>query len=419
MTAVNIPEQLACRMVLHAQKLEKQPSVIKTRNRTFEIIDTLGYIQIDTIHVVERAHHHILWTRQPGYETDMVRLLQKEDRLVFEYWTHAMSYVPISDYRYYLPRMHHFSDPQSAWGKMMVQKAGRMLGPVLERIRQEGPLGSDDFKSANGEKAGTWWDWKPAKAALELLFWRGELMVSERVGFKKKYDLTERVLPDSVETDYPDADELGRFLVRRALRAQRIATMKEILRFLQPGSNRDADFQIAGKATVEQTISDLIETHEVTEVVLEGNAEERNFILSEYLDPFDFPDLGDPPILILSPFDNLIIQRERTARIFGFDYALECYLPAQKRKYGYFVHPILYGDRFVGRIDPKADRKNQTFFVNALHFEPGFQPDDRFMDTLASKLDEMARFNGCRNVVLQKSILRKIREQVEPKLKAG
>ena len=412
-----VPARIAREMLLNAQRLDGRCDDTGGKTRTFEIIEALGYIQIDTIYVVERAHHHTLWTRQKDYSQEMLHQLQKQDRLIFEYWTHAMSYVPMCDYRFYLPRMRHFMNPSSPWSRMMLDKAEGLLEPVLDRIRQEGPLGSDDFKKIGEQKGGTWWDWKPAKIALELLFWRGELMVKERLRFKKLYDLTERVLPETIDTSMPGDEELGQFHVHRALRALALASKKDILRFLQPEASRDADLQIVGKDAINRSLQDLIEEDEVVALSVEGDEKTIYYSRKEPFQQAEKKEHSYLSVSFLSPFDNMIIQRERTNRLFRFEYTLECYVPAPKRKYGYFVHPILWGDQFVGRIDPKADRKQKRFIVNQLLFESGFQISDHFLCSLADKLVSFARFNCCEEVVLQEHVLTKTRRSLGPLLK--
>lgn len=243
-------------------------------------------------------------------------------------------------------------------------------------------------------------------------------MVSERIGFKKRYDLTERVLPDSIDTSMPDESELARFVVLRALRALGLAAEKDILRFLQPEAVRDADMQFVEKAILVRTLKELAGQENILTVRVEGDEKNRYVTTADTLEEAEQPVASEPALYILSPFDNLIIRRERTARLFGFEYTLECYVPAAKRKFGYFVHPILFGDRFAGRLDPKADRKHRVFIVNRLVFEPGFQADDRFMRLLAGKLAEMAQFNGCDAVRLNHTVRKRIRDRIGPVLTA-
>ena len=323
-----------------------------------------------------------------------------------------MSYLPISDYRYYLPRMRNFENPSSPWAKHQMEKCGNLLEPVLDRIKKEGPLSSKDFANT-GKKGGTWWDWKPAKVALELLFWQGKLMITERRNFQKVYDLTERVLPNGLNTTMPTQDELAYFFVNRALSAMGIASEREIQKFLQPDSARDSDIRAVNKETILKALNDLIEAKKVIPVEIEENQNTKYYALSKIIEESTSLKRSSQKVFLLSPFDNLIIQRDRTKRLFDFDYTLECYVPAQKRKYGYFVLPILWGDQFVGRLDTKADRKNKTFIIRYLIFEPEFSSLEKLVSLLAEKLIALALFNHCEKIVFEKIEPKKISTELK------
>lgn len=381
----------ARKIALKAQLLDSSNNLPEGREGIAQVIEKLGYIQIDTISVVEWAHHHTLWTRPPDYNPDMLYKLQAEDHRIFEYWGHAASYLPVSDYRYYLPQMKAYNDPKKKWVKQRFQKYGQVMDLVLERIRKEGPLCSKDFVSSSGEKRSTWWDWKPAKAALELLFWKGDLMITERRNFQKIYDLTERVLPESVDTTVPDENELGRFLVHRALSAYGIAVEKEIRNHINS----------ADKEVIKKAIIDLVDAGEVERFFIEEQGKSTYYSLTETIKkPLNYGEKRED-VFILSPFDNLIIQRDRTRRLFSFDYALECYVPAVKRKFGYFVLPVLWGNRFVARLDAKADRKKKALILRNLIFEPEFIDYNDFILLFAEKLWDFARFNKCDNIEIE------------------
>ncbi|MFH1943167.1 MAG: crosslink repair DNA glycosylase YcaQ family protein [bacterium] len=412
-----ITKNLARRLALNAQFLDGNSGLPQGKEGVAQAVETLGYIQIDTISVIKRSHHHTLWTRLPDYDEADLHDLQAKDRRLFEYWGHAMSYLPMSDYRYYLPKMRNFENPTSGWAKMSLEKCGHLMESVLERIRQEGLLGARDFEPPPGRKGGTWWDWKPAKIALEMLLWKGDLMISERRNFQKVYDLTERVLPPTVDTTHPDNDELGRFIVRRALSAHGIAQEKEIRSFIQPEASRDSDIQMAGREAITKSINDLIQAEEVIPLSIEEDENADYFALSKTIQRSKNSAPPSSNVFLLSPFDNLIIQRHRTKRLFGFDYALECYVPEPKRKYGYFVLPVLWGQNFVGRLDPKVDRKQKTLIIRNLVFEPHFKDFDPFLPAFAAKLDDFARFNECDRIVFEKVSPVKIKTALKSRLK--
>ena len=394
-------------MALHAQLLDGKPRLPDGKEGVARTIERLGYVQIDTISVVQRAHHHTLWTRRPDYEADMLHELQAVDRRVFEYWGHAASYLPMEDYRFYLPRMHSFKAPVTSWEKYFIEKHEHLTDSVLERIQQEGPLSSKDFKPPPGTKRGEWWDWKPAKGALEVLFWRGELMVTERRSFQRVYDLTERVLPSDVDIRSPEDGELGCFLVHRALSAYGVAQEKEIREHIRA----------AGKEVINQSIADMVDASEVIPVKIEEEDSADYYVLPKMLEQSADLQRLDSRVLFLSPFDNLVIQRERIKHLFAFDYTLECYLPAAKRKYGYFSLPILWGEQFVGRLDPKADRKKKVLIVRNLAFETEFIFQDEFLVEFLESLKNLMLFNQCESVELENVIPKKSKRMIQRLLK--
>jgi hypothetical protein len=346
-------------------------------------IRRLGYVQIDTINVVERAHHHTLWSRVKGYQPDHLDRLQKGGK-IFEYWAHAMCYLPMEDYRFYRRRMVEFPH-KSAWYRGFYKKYGRLAEEVLARIRAEGPLTAGDFEGPK-KKQGGWWDWKPAKTALEMLFYRGDLMVAERRGFQRVYDLTERVLPGAKEEPIPSNEETKRFFAWRALSAMGLATERDVGRHIT----------IAGK--LGPALSDMVERREARKIIIEGLSK-LYFMLDELGHQLDSRLGTDDRVRLLSPFDNAVILRDRAQELFGMDYAMECYTPAAKRKYGYFSLPILWRNGLVGRLDPKADREKKSLLVRSLHLERPLPAG--FFRELGNELGRYARFNGCGTVKLE------------------
>jgi len=400
----------AADLVLNSQMLNGKTKPAKGRNGSAEIIDKLGYVQIDTISVINRAHHHILWTRNHNYTEKHLHDLQTKDKLIFEYWTHAMSFVPMKDYRFFLQRMKNFEKPKSNWLKYRYDESNKYFKTVLERIKNEGMLSSSDFENDSGRKAGNWWEWKPVKTALEYLFWRGDLMVAERRGFQKYYDLRERVLPEYIDTSLPDETELNRFFILRALNSLGVATEKEIQKFMQPGKTEISDFQVTERNTMSKIINEMCEAGEIIALLIEDDNKLKNYALPETLESISKKKNGSEKVHILSPFDNLVIQRERTKRLFDFDYTIECYLPEHKRKYGYFVLPILWGNKFVGRMDCKAERKTKILIVNNFVFENGFTDYENLISRFKEQLLNFAKFNGCEKIVIKKCSSEKVKK---------
>jgi len=390
---MKISKTLARRIALNTQLLDNKTRLPRGKEGVARLIEKLGYIQIDTIAVVERAHNHTIWTRCPDYHPDMLHELQTNDRRIFEYWGHEASYLPMADYRYYLEKMRYFRNPTSEYLEKRLKKSRLLMKSVLERIRAEGPLGSRDFKDNSGKKRGTWWNWAPAKYALEFLFWTGELMVTKRRNFSRVYDLTERVLPDNLDLRHPDRDELGRFLVRRALNSYGLAGKNEIQQHI-----RTTD-----QTLIEDAIKELLDANEIISIQIDGRVNRVYFALADQIEKLARLRKSRSYVHILSPFDNHLIQRDRIKNLFDFDYSLECYLPAAKRKYGYFVLPVMFGEEFAARFDCKADRKNKSLIVKNLVMENGIDKYEQFLPEFSEKLREFAAFNGCRKIHIQKT----------------
>jgi uncharacterized protein YcaQ len=382
---------LARRIALHTQLLDDNVSLPAGKEGAAQAIERLGYVQIDTIAAIERAHHHTLWTRLPDHRHAHLHDLQAVDRRIFEYWGHALSFLPMADYRYSLPRMRAYEEPGYAgWTGYMHENFGQLLNPVLERIRAEGPLGTKDFDGRADKSVHAWMP-KPARAALMLLNLRGEILVSERRNFQCYYDLAERVIAPGTDTSMPTEEELAAFVVRRCLDAYGVAMEKEMRQFLGG----------AAPEMIAREVARLVESGEVLPISVEGLNGEPYYARRELLERAARLGEMPPRVRLLSPFDSLIIQRERMKRLFSFDYTLECYLPEAKRVHGYFVLPVLFSDRLVGRLDPKADRKTKTFIVRSLKFEPGFDGFASIIPPLAQTLAAFARFNGCERIELQ------------------
>ena len=368
------------RIALEHQGLLRNDAFGRGKAATLRALERLGYAQIDTISVVERAHHHVLWSRVSNYHSGMLERLVDERR-VFEYWFHAAAWLPMADYRFALPRMTQMHGDRS-W---FPDSDPKLLRDILTRVEAEGPLRARDFEGDGGSQQG-WWDWKPAKQALEQLFMQGELMVSRREGFQKVYDLPERVLPDWVDTRHPDVDEYAAYLIDATLRAHGFASFKSMA-YLRKGQPL--------RQAIKRQLDQRLECDELIELRLGAGL--------VYIDP-ELLETRAPRsqarARILSPFDNAIIQRERARGVFGFDYQIECYLPADKRQYGYFCLPILLRDRFVGRVDCKAHRDQGRLEVKSLHFNDAFKQDDESFDALNQALADFARFNACDRIDL-------------------
>lgn len=374
-------DELRSRILLHQGLL--LPVKAKKPVTALESLKQLSYVQLDTLSVVSRAHHHTLWNRVPSYrEADLDDLVKKKQ--AFEYWSHAASILPISEYRFSLFRKNEYAAGKSHW----FAQDKKLKKYVLDRILAEGPLQSKDFEHER-TGPGNWYEWKPAKRALEQLFMEGKLVVSERKGFQKVYDIAGRWLPADLDVSMPGRAEVARQLIRNGLRAQFCLTAAEIA-YLRKGMLSDIRKQLAlMEKEGELTTLHIKETGQ--SYFVQTNALKLNSAWSK-----------SASVLFLSPFDNLVIQRKRLLQIFDFDYQIECYLPEEKRRFGYFTLPVLYNGRFIGRFDPKADRAGKTFVLKSFYFEKGFKPNDEFTLAFVNQLKQFAHFNGCEDLSMLK-----------------
>ena len=364
----------------------------------------LGHVQIDTISVVERAHHHILWSGDGSYQPGHLPLLETAPRQAFEYWAHAAAYLPIEDYRFCLPRMKRIAETGHQW----FPTDPEIVEAVLERIKAEGPLRSCDFKSDEGPR-GPWWDWKPAKAALEYLFMSGTLLVAARPGFQKLYDLAERVLPPETDTRFPTDEELGDWFVRRAALTFGVFSEADV------GYNRKD-----GRTGLRAALTRGTESGQLVDVSIQGDEGRAHWAATDALRGLSLPRADElRPIRILSPFDNYIIDRKRASRLLGLEYTMECYVPAAKRKFGYFALPVIWKGVPAGLIDCAADRKSRTLIIKRAEFHTGAQLEgnrafglpeiskaeaagslpEGFKNELDNELGSFARFNRCDTII--------------------
>ncbi|MBE7636975.1 winged helix-turn-helix domain-containing protein [Sneathiella sp. P13V-1] len=352
------------------------------------IIKKLGFVQLDTIQVVSRAHHHILWSRNQNYREPMLDQLLGQDRSIFEHFTHDASVIPMD----YLPmwqrqfRRKKEQMDRPGWFKNPPDKSIR--NAVLERIRDEGPLSTHAFDTkVVGEKK--MWSRPPHKLALDYMWYSGELATSHRVNFTKFYDLAERVFPEDLHRTQMSDEEQIDWLCRAALDRMGFGTAGDIQRYWDALSAKEVRDWIARSNATLQTVD--IETAKKDRVVAfaPSDIEER----LEGLKP------ATSRLRILNPFDPVIRDRDRLSRLFGFEYRVEMFVPADKRIWGYYVYPILEGHRFVGRIEVKADRKKSV--LNVINFWPekGCQWPTSRRQKLTSELDRMKKLVGVDDVV--------------------
>jgi uncharacterized protein len=338
----------ARRIWLRAQRLDTPAPFGDGAQATAAAVEHLGYVQIDTINVIERSHHHILWTRIPEYRRADLRQAQSVDRSVFEYWTHALSYVPTKDIRFFIPAMRCHRREGHKW-LSSVKPAD--LRKVLRLIRRDGALTIRDIDDdVLVDKEHLWASRKPSKRALQLAFYAGVLTISERNGMLKTYELMARHFGWDKPPKGASAKEATAYLLDRALRAQGVVSLDSICHLDAPSKPR-----------IRRLIEARLRRKELVPVALEGAGKQEHWARLETLERSG----GEPSELvhILSPFDPLIIQRKRTHLFFGYEHRFEAYVPKEKRLFGYFALPVLVGDDIVAALDLKTDRRGRKLLL--------------------------------------------------------
>lgn len=345
-------------------------------------ISHIGYVQLDSISVVQRAHHHSLYSRVPNYSPDMLASML-ENKAIFEYWAHAAAFLPIADFRFSLLYKHAIKSGQTHWYKNSDRK---LMNELLTRIRIDGPLRSRDIKS-NTSKSNGWWDWKPAKKALEQLYMEGDLMVSSREGFEKVYDLTERVLPAGINVQMPSLAEFAAHILEQQLRCHGLVSIKGLTYLRRNTKLKEAIKTLVNTRSQQGLLEQLQFSNGESYFLPTGAFEQPRVRVSEQLK-------------ILSPFDNSVIQRERLKSLFQFNYQLECYVPEAKRQYGYFCLPLLFGDVFIGRMDCKVHRKTAHLEIKSLHLDTNELDITRVITAFGDAIIKFIAFQQCNSVSL-------------------
>jgi uncharacterized protein len=338
----------ARRIWLRAQRLDCSAPFGAGPQATPAAVAHLGYVQIDTINVIERSHHHILYSRIPGYRREHLRQAQTVDKTVFEYWTHALSYLPTTDTRFYVDAMKRHWQRRSVWFTSVTPAD---LRKVLHRIRTDGALTIRDIDDdVLVEKDHAWASRKPSKRALQLAFYRGLLTVSERTGMLKTYELMTRHFGWERLPKAAPESEILTYLLDRALRSQGVVSVDSV-----------CYLDAARKPAMRRLIETRMRRKELVPVALDGAGKLQHWLRPEILDTAG--EAAEETVHILSPFDPLINQRKRLHLFFGYEHRFEAYVPKEKRLFGYFALPVLIGDDIVALLDLKADRAQQKLLL--------------------------------------------------------
>ncbi|HEU4614954.1 MAG TPA: crosslink repair DNA glycosylase YcaQ family protein [Kofleriaceae bacterium] len=375
---------------------EPRPAHVDTR-RLRATVDRLGVVQIDSVNVLVRSHYLPAFSRLGGYDVALLdRQAHRAPRSLFEYWGHEASLLPVTLHP--LLRWRMARAREHAWGRMrrIARKKPQLLADILAIVAEQGPVSASEIEpemergrlrlASEGDEAKRrkgWWEWSEAKTAIEFLFWSGQVTSARRRGFERLYDLPERVLPAKILAQpTPSEPDAQRALVDRAARALGIATEADL-----------RDYYRLPLAATRTALAELVEAGTLERVTVEGWPK-PGYLHREAPPP---PRIDPDRTALLSPFDSLVWFRERTARLFGMRYRIEIYVPAPKRVHGYYVLPLLLGDRLVARVDLKADRAAGALRVQAAHAEPGVGKP-RVAKALGSELARMAAWLGLARV---------------------
>ncbi len=398
MTEYAFTKDQARTMLIAAQGFSSPPPQVG-HNEVADCIRRMGILQIDTINVVARSPYLVLWSRLGDYKPKLLEDLLEMGKL-FEYWSHEACFIPIEDFPYYRrlmlekrkhPRRFEWLDDNQAAATAM-----------LEHVRANGPAKSSDFDRTDGRK-GNWWDWKSEKHALDFLHTAGDLMILRRDRFQRIYELRERVLPDWNDSAAPPYEEVLRYLVLKTVDSLGIAS-----------EGWCADYFRILKKEATRHLKQLTADGLLLPALIEGFSEpayistENKLLADKVLQGLELSTAT-----LLSPFDPVVWHRKRALELFDFDYRIECYVPAPKRKYGYFVLPILIGSAIVGRLDAKAHRKEKIFEVKELFLEPGVKPDDSLIRQIGLAIQKCAIWHGASTVTVTKGPTVKLAKQIQ------
>ena len=378
-------------LLLAAQGLDAPPERPATKDDVLESVRKMGVLQIDSIAVVARSPYLVLWSRLGSYEPRWLDELLAEGAL-FEYWSHAACFIPIEDYGLYRRFMLDGNEKSRAWFSAHPEE----IEHVLARIREGSGVRSAEFARTDG-RAGGWWEWKPEKRALEHLFAAGELMISRRdPNFHRVYDLRERVLaralPDWEDALAPTHLEVQRALALKAVRALGVAVARWV-----------PDYFRTPKKGVSELLDELAEEGALLRATIEDEPAYVHPDNAELAEMAVSGELRPSLTTLLSPFDPVVWDRARALELFGFEYTIEVYTPAARRRYGYYSLPILHRGALVGRLDAKAHRKQGLFEVKALHLEPGVPVAEKLLAGLAGALRGCAEWHGTPEIVVRRS----------------
>jgi uncharacterized protein YcaQ len=360
---------------LHAQRLSTRNPFGNGATAVRKAVEQLGYVQIDTINVIERCHHHILFNRIPTYSCEDLAHAQSVSKSVFEYWTHALSYVPVRDFRFFVATMkRHRTEPVGWFATVEPDE----LRAIVHRVKKDGPLSIADIKDDDLQtKHHLWGSRKPSKRALQAGFYSGHLVISQRHGMLKNYDLTRRHFDWKTFPKPATQNQIDQYLLDRARRAQGIISLDSVC-YLQPKH----------KPAIAALIEKRVRAKQLVPVTVSGIEKVQHWANKETLES----SVPTPSLThILSPFDPLIIQRKRTEQFFDYAHLFEAYVPQAKRKLGYFTLPVLVGNEIVAALDLKTDRQSEKMLIQSWYWVGKGNAEDH-KSRIEAALDKFERF---------------------------
>lgn len=387
----SFPLRAAAALFLERQHLDAPRERRFTPRRLLRFVGDTAGLQLDSINVVDRAHYLTVWSRFGPYDRRALDRLAYDRRELFEYWAHAACLVPTTDFPAWRRAMLEYSTRSRAWGSWL-QKNEAMVREVEDAIRANGPLGNADFEAGPGHRAGGWWNWKPATHALDYLWMSGRALIHSREHFQKRFDLAERVLPEALAREPLDPAEFRRWHLMRSLHALGAATSADLRLYLT--------FPRAEAVQRRRVLAEAVEAGAVAPISVEdpnGRAAVPWFVRTCDLTALERAAARAEPsrgTTLLTPFDSFLWHRERTERLFGFDYRIEVYTPGPKRVHGYYVLPILHQGQLIGRADAKNHRAERRLEIKRVHFEPWFANGRPPPRAAWGRLPRSAAFDG-------------------------
>jgi uncharacterized protein YcaQ len=352
-------------LFLERQHLDRPRARRLTAASLARFAEDTGGIQVDSINVVDRAHLLTLWSRFGTYQRNALDRLIYDRRVLFEYWAHVACLVSTAHFPAWRRAMLDYRHRHKGWTGFLARHP-RLLRAAEAAISERGPLASADFEHVRPPGASGWWNWKPATHALDFLWMSGRTTVHSRLHFQKRFDLLERVLPDALTTEPLDADAFRRWHLERSLHAMGAATDTDLRMYLT--------FPRTAASARAAALREMVRHGDVVQIEVAGDRA-RWYALARDLEPLAAAGrrrAASRGATLLSPFDSFLWHRERVARLFGYDYRIEVYVPAARRTFGYYALPLLIDGQLIGRVDTKLHRADRRLELRHVCFEPWF-----------------------------------------------